>query len=150
MRATLYGLLLSGLFACSAPPPGEVILGAWKVDSAYHYYNGFDYWQYDEGRDWATYIFDEEREVKEIKFGTYRSYRYAFEGDTLWWTAPNGMPQGKYEILELNDKRMVLKKRKPPVMGGVEKQERFELRFFSRTADPGAGISPYQPGAPPE
>lgn len=138
-------ILTSVLLAGCQSSPEAAIRGAWQVDSAYLYYNGFETRQYRGGSDWATYQYDEKGTVREIKFDTYRSYDYFFEGDTLYWRGEDGAIWGKYEILTLNKQRMVLKKEKPPVFPGAG-QERFEVRYFSRTEAPQRPLAPFRPG----
>jgi hypothetical protein len=119
-----------------APQQEEVILGSWKVDSVYYFHNGFDFWEREEGADWATYEYTPDERMKEIKFGTFRPYRYRLSGDTLRWIAEREAESGWFEILALQPSYMVLKKYKAPIFGG-EGQERYEIRFFSRTKDVG-------------
>ncbi len=128
----IYLALLIGIACCCcAPDRKTAILGSWKVDSVYAYYNGFDFWEYEEGADWATYEYTAGGLMKEIKFGTYRPYRYRLFGDTLFWMAEREPEAGLFEILELKSDYMVLRKTKAPLFSG-QAQERYEIRFFSR------------------
>ncbi len=136
-------LAIITLHSCGSAPE-TTIRGVWKVDSVYLYYNGFEQRQYQPGSDWATYHYNPEGTVREIKFDTYRSYSYDFIGDTLLWRSAAGQLQGKYEILLLSPERMVLKKEKAPIFPG-KNQERFEVRYFSRTELPTHPTTPYRP-----
>ncbi len=118
-------------FSCQ-PPPQELILGSWKVDSVYAYYNGFDYWEYKEGADWAAYEYTADGQMKEVKFDTYRPYQYRIAEDTLFWIAQQEPNSGAFQILELRPDYMVLRKDKAPIFSG-RRQDRYEIRFFSRT-----------------
>lgn len=121
-----------GLLCCNCTSePKELLLGSWQVDSVYSYYNGFDLWEYEERADWATYEYLPDGKMKEIKFGTFRPYRYHISGDTLFWVANNEPKSGWFEILALHPDFMVLKSNKAPIFPG-KAQERYEIRFFSR------------------
>lgn len=133
----LYVAIVSALLCSSCgPKPEELLLGSWQVDSVYSYYNGFDFWQYEQGPDWATYEYTSDGKMKEIKFGTFRPYRYRLSGDTLFWIAGSEPQAGWFQILELRADFMVLKREKSPIFSG-EAQERYEIRFFSRVASEG-------------
>lgn len=130
-----YAALFLGITCHScAPEPEALILGSWKVDSVYAYYNGFDYWEYEEGADWAVYEYTPDGYMKEIKFGTYRPYRYQLSGDTLFWVAEQEPEAGQFQILALQPDYMVLRKEKAPLFSG-RSQQRYEIRFFSKVAD---------------
>lgn len=140
----LLGGLLFCLAACQAPSGREALIGAWKVDSTYSYYNGFSYSQVEEGSDWATYVYEADGVMKEIKYGSFQSYFFDFPGpDSLRIRATTGGEPIHFEVLELNDDRLVLKKHKAPIFGG-NKQERYEIRFFSRTEPPKEDAIPFQ------
>lgn len=126
---TLFVLVL--ISSNCTPDPEKLLLGSWQVDSVYSYYNGFGYWEYEEGIDWATYEYTPDGKMKEIKFGTYRPYRYRLSNDTLLWISDNEPQAGWFEILELRQDYLVLKRDKAPLFSG-KAQERYEIRFFSR------------------
>jgi hypothetical protein len=128
------GLLCSSSCSPSAPPE-QLIIGDWKVDSTYNYYNGFVRRQSGDGADWAVYSYANDGTIKEIKFGTHRMYHYSVSGDTLFWDAINEQRGVDFKILHLSPERLVLRKDKPPVIGSG-KQERYEVRYFSRTTAP--------------
>lgn len=142
-------IIISGIFlftlSCQQNAPEKLILGAWKVDSTYNFYNGFEYRQTDDGRDWAIYLYDNNGMVKEIKYGTYRPYEYHFNKDTLIWIPKYDEPtEILFQILALTKNRMVLKRSKDPVFAG-NRQIRYEIRYFSRTDPPQDAIELYQP-----
>jgi hypothetical protein len=107
----------------------KLLVGAWKTDSTFMFYNGFSQSQYKEGADWATHLYHADGKVEEQKFGTSRKHSYALQADTLTWFDANG--EQRFLILELQPKRLVLKKIKPPLFPG-QHQERFEIRYFSK------------------
>jgi len=129
MRLTT--ILLFFLTACSSAPEDR-ITGVWRVDSTYNYYNGFDYTERDEGIDWADCWYAADGAVKEIRFATYREYRYHIRGDRLVWESMADGREVNFEVLHLGPNRLVLKRVKPPMFPG-DNQERYEVRYFSRT-----------------
>ncbi len=132
------------VFGCHpTDPPRDIILGDWKVDSTYSYYNGFARRQYREGADWATYRFRPDSTLLEIKFGTHRDYRYSIHGDTLFWDRESDRSGVHFRILALTPDRLVLRKDKPPLLPGTE-QDRYEVRYFSRTDAPDDSV-PFLP-----
>lgn len=144
MRQILFVILIMGsLFRCTSPDREELIIGAWQVDSTYSYYNGFNYVQRKAGPDWATYVYDEEGIMKEIKFGSFQSYFFEFYSrDSIIVRPTQGGDETNFEILQLNAQKMVLKKNMQPIFNGP-KQERYEIRFFSRTDLPEAASIPF-------
>ncbi len=142
-------IIISGIIllniCCQQNTPEKLILGAWKVDSTYNFYNGFEYRQTDDGRDWATYLYESNGTVKEIKYGTYRPYAYYFKKEALIWI-PKYEKQTEipFQILALTKKRMVLKRYKDPIFAG-DQQTRYEIRYFSRTDPPKDAVELYQP-----
>lgn len=107
----------------------KLLVGAWKTDSTFLYYNGFIQRQYEGGEDWATHLYHQDGKVEEQKFGTSRAHQYVWDAGHLIWSGSAG--EQRFLVLELNAKRMVLKKDKPPLFPG-ENQERYEIRYFSR------------------
>ncbi len=132
------------LGACGSEPR-EVLLGAWQVDSVYLYYNGFEQRQTMPGADWALHQYRPDGTVREIRYDTYRTFRYEIEEDRLHWRSPNGRTGGAYQIMELQPRRLVLKREKPPLFPG-RRQERYEIRYFSRAEAPvETATRPYRP-----
>ncbi len=143
MRLTIiFGLILC-LTACSADPR-ERITGVWQVDSTYNYYNGFDYTDRDEGVDWADCWYTADGKVKEIRFATYREYGYRIQRNELVWESIDAGQEINFEVLYLGPDHLVLKRVKPPMFPGND-QERYEIRYFSRTELSSQEISNLQP-----
>lgn len=141
------GLLFISIMAfstnCQKGTNQQALVGAWQVDSTYSFYNGFGYTQTEAGSDWATYVYDEAGIMKEVKYGSFQSYFYELlASDTLTVRPTQGGDPSIFNILELNADRMVLKKNKKPVFSGGN-QERYEIRFFSRTAMPEESAIPF-------
>lgn len=131
------------LSACRQTFQPEDLIGAWKVDSTYSYYNGFDYLQTKDGGDWATYWYESNGQMKEIKYGSYQTYLYHFrESDSLSVRPASGGMPSNFQILFLNANRLVLKKSKKPTFPGG-KQTRYEIRYLSRTDQPTVEAIPF-------
>ena len=135
MRNTNASILLTVfcLFACKNSTPQELIIGTWKIDSTYTYYNGFDFTQRVADGNWATYVYEKDGMMKEIKKGYLQQYFFELPAeDTLVVTSVKGGQHATFNILYLNQGQLVLKKSKDPVFGGGGKQERYEIRYFSK------------------
>lgn len=145
MRLSFFFLVVCILNSCSNPIPDQTVLGAWKVDSTYSYYNGFGYSETEGGSDWAILAYDATGKVKEIKFGTYRQHFYEFiREDSLIFKDEKGQVSSAFKVLELDQNVMTLFKEKSPIFAGSN-QRRYEIRYFSRTALP-QNIDQYMPG----
>ncbi|MCR9226313.1 MAG: hypothetical protein NXH90_02675 [Flavobacteriaceae bacterium] len=121
------------------------LLGVWKVDSTFTYYNGFSYMQRDEGSDWAIYDYNSNGVLREIKHGSFLNYRYhlAEKSDTLLLESTQGGQNTKFVVLELTKDRLVLKKDKNPIFEGKD-QHRYEIRYFSRSKDVQDSLIPFR------
>ncbi|MCB0629794.1 MAG: hypothetical protein R2824_02110 [Saprospiraceae bacterium] len=143
MRSYFYILLLLPFFACRPQAPVERLLGAWKVDSTYTYYNGFSYTQREEGSDWATYVYEPDGIMKEIKYGSFQSYFFDWQGkDTIALRSTQGGDKLYFQVLSLDPQTLVLKRSRSPIFSG-NNQERYEIRFLSRTDVPEADLVPF-------
>lgn len=81
--------------------------------------------------------------MKEIKYGSFQSYFFEFEGgDTIWHKPTAGGEQIAFKILQLNQDHLVLKKSKNPIFSGGN-QERYEVRYFSKTEMPEQDALPF-------
>lgn len=125
----LFSIFLTLVFCDNSGYRQKLLVGAWKTDSTFMFYNGFSQSQYEEGSDWAKHLYHADGKVEEQKFGTSRKHRYTLQADTLTWFDSKG--EQRFLILELQPKRMVLKKIKPPLFPG-QHQERYEIRYFSK------------------
>ena len=143
MRFTAVFFVSCLLFSCNSTPLEEQILGAWKVDSTYTYYNGFGFTDKAKGQDWATLLYEANGNVKEVKFSTYRQHQYEFIGkDSLVFTDGQGNVVSSFKVLKLDDQQLRLHKSKLPIFAGAN-QKRYEIRYFSRTNHP-TNLDAYQ------
>ena len=135
-----------GLLACESKKPHNLIVGAWKIDSTYTYYNGFDFTRRASDRNWATYVYEKDGMMKELKTGHFRQYFFELPSkDTLVVSAAQGGENARFNILHIDEHQMTLKKSRKPVFPGG-KQERYEIRYFSRIPLPADSLTLF--GAP--
>ena len=133
--------VLPVLFSCESNQRQDLIVGAWKIDSTYTYYNGFDFTQRAADRDWATYIYEKDGMMKEVKTDFFQSYFFKFlSEDTLVVSSARGGDRATFNILYLDTKQMALRKAKDPVFSGGN-QERYEIRYFSRISLPADSLT---------
>ncbi len=128
--------LIAFFGACQSPQPSEKILGAWKVDSTYNFYNGFDFTEQENGADWAILLYEDKGTVKEIKFNTYQEHHFEFvRNDSMVFKNESGKVVSSFRLKFVDDDHLILRKDKAPVYAG-KNQKRYELRYFSRTTPP--------------
>ena len=139
----IIGVFLS-CWGCAYSPKEETIIGAWKVDSTFTYYNGFTYVERESGSDWATYVYEENGIMKEIKYGSFQSYHFDWTSkDSIKLQPTIGGDPFYFKVMGLNADRMALKKSKAPIFSG-KNQERYEIRYFSRTTLPASDQVPFK------
>ncbi|MDC6365864.1 MULTISPECIES: hypothetical protein [Flavobacteriaceae] len=119
------------------------LLGAWKVDSTFTYYNGFSSTKTKEGGDWGICVYSKDSIMRESKYGTYRSFYYSFsDTDSLFLSSTNNAKDTvRLQILALDKKQLVLKIPKKPIFESDGFQERYEIRYHSRTDTPSGKLS---------
>ena len=146
MRRTVFvaiGMAFAGLTSCKKNVPQDLILGTWKIDSTYTFYNGFEKKQSGNNNMWPIYTYDG-KISREIKSGTYRSFFYQIQGsDSLMLKPTQSGDTLFFSIVKLEKDRMVLKKGKDPLFSG-ENQKRYEIRYFSRTTPPKDSLIPFR------
>ena len=118
------------LYACTSRDLSKDIGGTWKIDSVYTFYNGFGSME-TTIVDLEQYTYLPNGQVDMSWSGTTRSMRYDLSiQDTLKYFEDE-REVSRYQILELDNNRMVLKKDKQPLFSGG-RQERYEIRYFSK------------------
>ncbi|GAA5220278.1 hypothetical protein [Membranihabitans marinus] len=136
-------IILIGLWGCEQKPYKPFLLGAWKVDSTYSYYNGFSYTERKSGGDWAKNIYSEDGLMKEVKYQTFQSYHYSWQGlDTIVLRSTSGGQPIYYQLLGLTQEQLILKKTKRGLFSEID-GERYEIRYMSRTNLPSEEIIPF-------
>lgn len=110
----------------------EKIVGLWQTDSISNFVNGRTYTNnvYDEH--WSRFEYRKDGALFERRQDAFRKREYRVTAaDTVVYQDSTGKELGKYEILKLDDKQLVLKKSQKPYLPG-KNQELYEIRFFSR------------------
>lgn len=125
-------LLFLGLLAsCKSDLNRDSLIeGTWVTDSARMYYGPFSMSETD-GVDFGSFRYDKEGMVHEMKHGSSISMRYTLEGDTLYLREISGILKAKYLIVDLNTRRMVLRKEKEGLFEDVA-SNRYEIRYYSK------------------
>jgi hypothetical protein len=120
-------ILVSG---CKQAIDPVKLIGTWKKDSVYRYYNGYGY---------TTSDFDEEPlheylsdQVLKMKLkNEERFFAYEIFGDSLFHLNNKTKRTDRFYVLKLNDEELVLRKGLMPVFPG-KNQEHFEVQYLSR------------------
>ena len=118
------------LTQCGTRNP-DALLGTWKLDSVYNFYNGFD--MTTPGQE-PLYHFQEDGRLRMTLDKEFRFFLYDVQGDSLTYTSADDKLVDGLLILSLNDQQLVLKKEKAPLFTG-DKQERYEIKYFSKVKD---------------
>jgi hypothetical protein len=118
-------------FGCSTPINNQLI-GEWRLDSAYYFYNNFGYssdgWPHEE-----IYEFTPDGVAFTKAFNSSISSQYVVNGKELIYLDEQGNSEDTYEILELSNNSLVMKTVKDPVFKGVN-QSRYEIRYLTKVA----------------
>lgn len=129
-------------FSCQKKAPQDYLIGAWKVDSTYTFYNNFSYTETKGGLDWATYIYEAAGVMKEIKYDSYQTYFFEIAADSITVRPTQGGDEISFQILQLSRDHLVLKKKKQPIFSG-KNQDRYEIRYLSKTTIPDDQMLPF-------
>lgn len=108
----------------------EMIVGKWKIDSIYTYYNGYGMMDGD-SLDLEQYSYYENGDVDVSWLGSTKQMKYALKGRDSLLYFENGGEASRYLIIGLTSQQLILKKTKKPLFNGSG-QERYEVRYFSR------------------
>jgi hypothetical protein len=109
----------------------ELLIGTWKTDSVYSYYNGFSLTKHD---------FEEEPTRRYLANGDLimtrgsetRNFLYEIKNsDSLIHARTDRQPIEKFVILKVDHNQLVLRKDLIPVFEG-KNQERYQIRYLSR------------------
>jgi len=108
------------------------LLGTWKIDSAYSFYNGFGHIHYDMAVE-PELDFQPDGKVKMTIKEESRYQRFQLiQPDTLVLSSEDGSFGQKYLVVALDKGQLILKEKKKPLFKEGGNQERYELRYFSR------------------
>ena len=115
---------------CGASDKKSSIIGRWKVDSIYTYYNGFTFTRKDiEDEPLLEYQFD--GRLKMTKGKEFRFFLFDMStADTLFHRDLDHKVIDKFLVRELNADQLILRKEMRPVFKG-NNQRRYEIRYLS-------------------
>jgi hypothetical protein len=123
-------LILITLQCCTVDKKSSII-GSWKVDSIYTYYNGFDFTRQDVG-DEPILHYEADGQLKMTKQEESRSFLFDISiQDTLLHRTLDNKVFDKFFIQKLDRRQLILRKELRPVFKGVQ-QERYEIKFLSK------------------
>jgi hypothetical protein len=105
--------------------------GTWKLDSVYTYYNGFD--MTSAGKE-PLYHFQDDGRLRMTQGTEFRFFIYDVGNDSLRYRTLDDQLIDAFAILDVDDRRLVLKKDKK-VLFTEEGQQRFEIKYFSRVVE---------------
>lgn len=123
-------LILITLQCCTVDKKSSII-GSWRVDSIYTFYNGFDFTRQDVA-DEPILHYDAGGQLRMTKQEESRSFLFDISvQDTLLHRTLDNKVFDKFFIQKLDRKQLVLRKDLRPVFKGVQ-QERYEIKFLSK------------------
>ena len=102
--------------------------GAWKVDSVYSFYNGFN--MMSPGAE-PHYHFQEDGRLRMTLDKEFRYFNYELRNDSLHYHSNDNRVEEKFLILELDENHLTLKKTKSPLFK-QNNQERYEIKYLSK------------------
>ena len=132
---TIYIIIACGIVAtlvqCSGRDNMHSLEGTWRMDSVYSYYNGFTFTRKD--------ILDEPLQryepdgslIMTLKEESRTFYFSMPVGDSLIHLSPDKSVLDKFDIINLDNDILALKKTLNPVFKGAQ-QQRYEVRYFSK------------------
>jgi hypothetical protein len=119
------------IIQCSKQDNRSLLAGTWRTDSVYSYYNGFGFTQHDAPEE-PLHRYDLDGSLTMILRNESRNFLYTMPAhDSLIHLTPENQILGKFQILKLSHKFMALKRLKKTVFTS-DRQERYEIRYFSR------------------
>jgi len=131
MNVRIAPLVFAIVLAGCAPDKRELLQGSWKIDSVHSYYNGFGYTRTDTEEEPLQHYQPDGR-LRMTREAEFRFFIYEMPtSDSLVHRSLDKKMLSKYQIVQLDPERMVLKKELQPVFPG-KGQVRYELRYFSR------------------
>src|SRR5262245_58097157 len=126
-----FSLLTLITMQCCTVDKKSSIIGSWKVDSIYTYYNGFDFTRLDVA-DEPILHYEAEGKLKMTKQEESRSFTFEISAqDTLLHRTLDNKVFDKFFVEKLDGKQLIIRKDLQPVFKGA-RQERYEIRFLSK------------------
>ncbi|PWJ57362.1 hypothetical protein CLV98_10769 [Dyadobacter jejuensis] len=133
-RLKAFGLAVLLFIACNGCRPNRhaAIAGTWQTDSISTFVNGLTRTNNVFDAHWSLFEYRADGTVLERRKQQFRTYNYHFVSqDTLAYQDSTGTTIGTYQILKLDEERLVLKKNQKSFLPGAN-QELYEVRYFSK------------------
>ena len=118
------------VLSCKSTVDQKSLLGAWRMDSIYDFYNGFTYMTRNP-QPAEVHVYKGANTMLRRGMGHEREYYYAIDGKHLIISDTLRAPGTKHLVLKLDSTQLVLKKENRPLFPG-ENQVKYEIRFFTR------------------
>jgi hypothetical protein len=119
------------LFQCSSQDARYELQGTWRLDSIYSYYNGFTFTRKDIQDEPLQHYEPDGSLIMTLKEESRTFYFSMPVQDSLIHLAPDKSVIEKFQVVELSNNVLALKKVLNPVFKGPQ-QERYEVRYFSK------------------
>ena len=117
------------LFSCQSPK--EINLeGAWRLDSVYDFYNGFAFMNRKPSPS-EVHVYRGDSTVLRRGMGFEKKYFYSLEKINLSIKNKLNSKGSKHIVIKADSTGLILKNILPEIFPG-KKQERYEIRFFTR------------------
>jgi hypothetical protein len=130
-KSIVISALISVTIQCCTVDKKTSIIGSWKVDSIYTYYNGFDFTRQDVA-DEPILHYEADGRLRMTKQEESRSFLFDIsDQDTLLHRNLNNKVFDKFFIEKLDKKQLIIRKELRPVFKST-KQERYEIKFLSK------------------
>lgn len=132
MKAKLILVVLTLLLVqCRSQKKSESLVGNWKVDSIYSYYNGFSFTRKDVA-DQPLLGYQPEGKLMMSMSNESRLFSYELSAqDTLVHRNADDKILDKFIVLKLDAHHLILRKETPPLFKG-NNQVRYEVRYLSK------------------
>lgn len=119
------------VYGCTGPDKNALLVGTWRTDSVYAYYNGFGFTRRDFEEEPVRH-YQPDGQLMMVRGDELRTFLYQVQhGDSLVHRTQDQGLLEKFLIVKLEGDQMVLQKELKPILPG-EKQRRYHIRYLSR------------------
>jgi hypothetical protein len=129
VKISLAGIVIL-LIQCTQADKNSLLLGTWKTDSVYTFYNGFGFTKYDFEEEPLHHYQVNDRLVM-TREGESRFFSYRIQNDSLVYGKSDKEGSEKFRILKLDAYQLIVRKDLDPIFPG-KNQQRYVIRYFSR------------------
>ena len=131
MKSKLILALITILFFQCSPDKKKAIIGKWKIDSVYTYYNGFHFTRKDVG-DEPLIEYLQDGKLKMTRGPESRMFAFEIDAsDTLIHRTREQREMEKFVIQRVDADKLILRRDMRPIFKSMN-QERYEVRYLSK------------------